>query len=84
MSGWAPSHRSAARNSAARNCTLPEEHCGSCRYFCQAPHEIESQLPGLRSLGSVFASVRASDGLCRRHDRYIGASSRCAGYESEI
>jgi hypothetical protein len=54
--------------------------CGSCRYFCEAPHEIESQLPGLRSLSSVHASVRAADGLCRRHDRYLAASSSCAEY----
>ncbi len=91
MSGWALMHRGAAsvRDRAAREPAVPnravaEQSCGSCRYFCQAPHEIESQLPGLRSLGSMFASVCASDGLCRRHDRYLGASSRCADYESEI
>lgn len=82
MSGWAPLLRSAARDAATAVATLGEERCGSCRYFCQAPHEIESQMPGLKSLGSVFASVRASDGLCRRHDRYLGASSCCADYES--
>jgi len=61
-----------------------EERCGSCRYFCQAPHEIESQLPGMRSLGSGYASVRAADGICRRHDRYLGAASHCAHYERRI
>ena len=84
MSGWGTIHRSAARACAAPIRATPEERCGNCRYFCQAPHEIESQMPGLRSLGSVFASVRASDGLCRRHDRYLGASSHCDEYQPEV
>jgi hypothetical protein len=81
MNAWALLPRSAARDGAARDPAVSEGNCGSCRYFCQAPHEIESQMPGLRSLGSVFASVRAADGLCRRHDRYLGASSRCDDYD---
>jgi hypothetical protein len=58
-----------------------EQSCGSCRYFCQEPREIELQMPGIRSLGSAHASVRDSDGICRRHDRYLGASSSCADYQ---
>jgi hypothetical protein len=69
---------------AARGEAVPEESCGSCRYFCQAPHEIESQMPGMRSLGSVYASVRAADGICRRHDRYLGATARCADYQHRV
>jgi hypothetical protein len=61
-----------------------EPSCGSCRYFCQQPHEIESQMPGLRSLSSAHASVRASDGICRRHDRYLGATSHCADYQQRM
>jgi hypothetical protein len=57
------------------------QSCGSCRYFCQSPHEIESQMPGIRSLGSAWASVRASDGICRKHERYLGATSYCHDYE---
>ena len=67
-----------------RGVELVEDSCGSCRYFCQAPHEIESQMPGMRSLGSAYASVRASDGLCRRHDRYLTACSHCADYQQRI
>jgi hypothetical protein len=70
-----------ARAAVAPDHAAAGESCGSCRYFCQAPHEIESQLPGMRSLGSGHASVRASDGICRRHDRYLAATSRCADYE---
>ena len=66
---------------AARVDAVIERSCGSCRYFCQSPHEIESQMPGMRSLGSGHAAVRASDGICRRHDRYLAAASRCADYE---
>jgi hypothetical protein len=58
--------------------------CGSCRYFCESPHEIESQMPGMRSLGSGFAAVRATDGICRRHERYLGAASHCADYERRL
>lgn len=63
--------------------TVLASSCGSCRYFCQEPHEIESQIPGLRSLASAHASVRGTDGICRRHDRYLGASSYCADYQQQ-
>jgi hypothetical protein len=54
--------------------------CASCQHFSQEPQEIEAQMPGIRSLGSAHASVCASDGICRRHDRYLAASSSCAEY----
>jgi hypothetical protein len=41
-------------------------------------------MPGMRSLGSAYAAVRAADGICRRHDRYLGAASRCADYERRL
>jgi len=41
---------------------------------------IERFVPGLRSFGSGFASVRADDGLCLRHGRYLAASSFCADF----
>jgi hypothetical protein len=69
---------------APHSAALVEPSCGSCRYFCQSPHEIESQMPGMRSLGSGYAAVRAADGICRRHDRYLGATSRCADHERRI
>jgi hypothetical protein len=69
----------------AANCAAAvEPSCGSCRYFCESPHEIESQMPGMRSLGSAYAAVRSADGICRRHDRYLGAASRCADYERRL
>jgi hypothetical protein len=75
---------SAVRLSSTRVEAVLEQSCGSCRYFCQEPHEIESQMPGMRSLGSGHASVRAGDGICRRHDRYLGAASHCADFQDRI
>ena len=69
---------------AAVSAAVVEPSCGSCRYFCESPHEIESQMPGMRSLGSGYAAVRAADGICRRHDRYLGAASHCASYERRL
>jgi hypothetical protein len=69
---------------AARVTAVAEPSCGSCRYFCQSPHEIESQMPGMRILGSGHASVRASDGLCRRHDRYLGPTSHCVDFQQRV
>ena len=51
-----------------------------CAYFRSHPAEIEGRLRGLNSMSSAYASVRAEDGLCRRHDRYVSASSVCADY----
>jgi len=79
----APARRSAPQWRGVVASVL-ESSCGSCRYFCQEPHEIESQLPGMRSLSSAHGSVRASDGICRRHDRYLGATSHCADYQQRM
>ena len=44
------------------------------------PQQLERALPGLASLSSAYAAVRADDGLCRVHDRYVTCSSSCARY----
>jgi len=54
--------------------------CGDCRHFQDAPAVLEASLPGFRSLGSAFGSVRATDGLCARHDRYLAAAFSCADH----
>ena len=56
--------------------------CGRCVHFEDDPAVLEVAFPGLTAMGSGFASVRARDGLCRRHDRYLPASDRCASFES--
>jgi hypothetical protein len=54
--------------------------CATCRHFNDQPSDIEAALPGLSSMSSAYAAVRSSDGLCGTHDRYVAASSLCAGY----
>ncbi len=49
-----------------------------CRHFHHASSYLEAAFPGMRSLGSAHASVRANDGICAVHDRYVAASSVCA------
>jgi hypothetical protein len=55
----------------------PAAACLDCRYFMHAPLEIESLFAGLSSFSSGHASVRADDGLCLMHDRYVAATSTC-------
>jgi hypothetical protein len=54
--------------------------CLACRHFSHAPRDIEAALPGLITLSSAYAAVRASDGICAVHDRYVAASSVCASF----
>ena len=55
--------------------------CAGCTHFQSHPAQIESRLRGLKSMSSGYASVRAEDGLCSRHDRYVAASSVCEDYQ---
>jgi hypothetical protein len=59
---------------------LSAPRCEACTFFCADPHELESRIAGLRSFGSGFASVRAGDGLCEKHDRYLPASAHCSSF----
>ena len=54
--------------------------CANCRHFVGAPREVEALLPGMRTLGSAYGAVRATDGVCQLHDRYLNPSSRCASH----
>jgi len=58
------------RSRAARN-------CGACRHFRNDPAYLEAAIPGLSSLGSAAASVRADDGLCLIRERYLTAHASC-------
>lgn len=55
--------------------------CASCRFFRSDPRLIEAAIPGLTTMSSGYAAVRADDGFCDRHDRYLRASSSCGAYE---
>jgi hypothetical protein len=56
--------------------------CRECRHFENAAAALEAALPGLTSLGSAHAAVRAHDGLCSFHGRYVAASSLCSAATS--
>jgi hypothetical protein len=50
-------------------------------HFRDDPDYLEAELPGLSSLSSGRASVRASDGLCQFHGRFVSAFSTCPDFE---
>jgi hypothetical protein len=54
--------------------------CGNCTHFRNDPAWLEQAIPGLASFSSGDASVRAEDGVCLHHDRYLGAHASCADF----
>ncbi|MEP7041857.1 MAG: hypothetical protein ABI843_02275 [Dokdonella sp.] len=56
--------------------------CGGCRHFDDDARTLESEIAGLVVMGSAYASVRAGDGLCRLHRRYLSSTSRCDAFEA--
>jgi len=54
--------------------------CIGCRHFHNAPQDLEDAFPGLVTMGSGHSSVRAEDGLCVVHDRYVTATHMCARF----
>jgi len=73
--GW-----SARLATDARGTGAARDSCGSCRHFENSAAYLEAAIPGLASLSSGAASVRADDGLCLLHDRYLGARASCADF----
>jgi fructose-bisphosphate aldolase class 1 len=59
------------------------KECRTCRHFLSVPVAVEDAVPGLASLSSGYASVRADDGLCALHDRYVAARSVCDCFSRE-
>jgi hypothetical protein len=58
----------------------PQQHCFACVHFRNHAKFLEAVFGGLTSLSSGFGSVRADDGICLRHDRYLSARSFCAEF----
>jgi hypothetical protein len=77
VSAFAPALDASAANS-------PDRRCATCAHFRSDPKELESAIPGLRSFGSGFASVRSDDGLCLRHKRYLSANAHCPQFRSRL
>lgn len=59
-----------------------DARCRGCRHFNAEPHALESAFKGLSTLSSAYAAVRAEDGICALHERYLAADSSCARFES--
>lgn len=57
-----------------------DRRCGNCGYFRNDRAYLEAAMPGLTSMSSGDASVRADDGICLRHDRYLSAWASCADF----
>ena len=55
--------------------------CATCAHFRNDPAYLEQEIPGLASMSSAHASVRADDGICALHDRYLSARSSCAQFK---
>jgi len=56
--------------------------CGRCVSFRNDRAYLEAAMPGLTSMSSGDASVRADDGICLRHDRYLSARASCADFSA--
>jgi hypothetical protein len=54
--------------------------CGSCGHFRNDAAYLETVFAGLTSLSSGYGSVRADDGVCLLHDRYLSARASCASH----
>jgi hypothetical protein len=54
--------------------------CRTCRHFRNDAAFLEAAFSGLTSMSSAYGSVRAEDGICLRHDRYLGAHASCADH----
>jgi hypothetical protein len=69
------------RDIFGRGETSSRDHCGACRHFRNEPGYLEAEIPGLSSLSSGAASVRADDGVCMRHGLYLAAGNVCAQFD---
>ena len=59
---------------------VERQRCGACRHFRNDAGYLETAFAGLTSLSSAYSSVRADDGICVRHDRYLSARACCADF----
>ena len=57
-----------------------KRECRFCRHFRNDARFLEASFPGLTSMSSGYGSVRADDGICLRHDRYLSAESSCRDF----
>jgi hypothetical protein len=57
------------------------DECLACGFFQNNPVVLETVFPGLNSLSSAYASVRAESGICNRLDLFVSSRYGCAYFE---
>jgi len=62
---------------------MNQPECQDCHYSVMGPAALETAIPGLNILSSAYGSVRGETGLCRRHDKFVLASSTCADFKGK-
>lgn len=55
--------------------------CATCAHFRNDPAYLEQEIPGFATMSSAHASIRADDGICTLHERYLSARSSCADFK---
>ncbi|MET0225592.1 MAG: hypothetical protein ABW187_04035 [Dokdonella sp.] len=58
--------------------------CAACVHFDGAAQTLETEIPGLAVMSSGYASVRADDGLCALHHRYLSGRSGCDAFAQRV
>jgi len=59
----------------------PAGRCLDCAHFRNDAAALERAFPGLGSMGSARADVRANDGLCARHGVYLSFADGCSQFK---
>jgi hypothetical protein len=82
LSALRPIHRRVSLASAIEQPGPSGPACGRCKHFTTAPRDLERDMPGLAAMGSGYSAVRAGDGLCRLHDRYLCRTHFCGAFQA--
>jgi hypothetical protein len=54
--------------------------CGACLHFSNEAASLEASFAAMVTMGSGFASVRASDGLCTLRGVYLSDRAGCGSF----
>jgi len=57
-----------------------DESCRSCVHFRNDPAFLEATFKGMSAMSSAWGSVRAEDGICQKHDRYLSPDAFCTHF----
>jgi hypothetical protein len=60
--------------------TNSDASCRNCWHFRNDPEFLEATFKGLSAMSSAWGSVRAEDGICQKHDRYLSPDAFCADF----